>query len=190
MRGASGGGTLCSGELQLLQNSPPDAPARSQWPRAAHSGLMHCTVQPGKYCTFFPPLFRRAPSRARTRMNNAQSSSDPAPPVFCEPENHREKLPGFCASALVASRAKIQFLVVRLQTGPSDTPKFALPALRPAGIFVLPPYLGRCTFALYNFSSLAHNLCFRWGMPRKLLKRFMKKIQSGRVRQQWRTNFR
>jgi hypothetical protein len=59
MRGASGGGTLRSGELQLLQISIPDAPARSQWPRAAHSGLMHCTVQPGKYCTF-SPLIRRA----------------------------------------------------------------------------------------------------------------------------------
>jgi hypothetical protein len=113
MRGASGGGTLCSGELQLLQNSPPDAPARSQWPRAAHSGLMHCTVQPGKYCTF-PPC------------DHAQSFSDAAPLVFCEPKNHREKLPEFCASALVASRAKIQFLVVRLQSGASGQSRFAL----------------------------------------------------------------
>ena len=54
MRGLIGGGTLRSGELQLLQSSPPESAARSQWPRAAHSGLMHCTVHPGKYCTLSP----------------------------------------------------------------------------------------------------------------------------------------
>ncbi len=115
MRGASGGGTLCSGALQLLQNSPPESPARSQWPRAAHSGLMHCTVQPGKYCTIFPP-------HCEQRAIFFRSGS----PCFCEPENHREKLPEFCASALVASRAKIQFLVVRLQSGASGPARFAL----------------------------------------------------------------
>jgi hypothetical protein len=67
MRGASGGGTLCSGELQLLQNSPPESPARSQWPRAAHSGLMHCTVQPGKYCTVCLFSGGVAVATARTR---------------------------------------------------------------------------------------------------------------------------
>src|ERR1700693_6225640 len=61
MRGPSGGGTLWSGALQLLQSSPPESVARSQWPRAAHSGLMHCTVHPGKYCTLFP-LWNDAPT--------------------------------------------------------------------------------------------------------------------------------
>jgi hypothetical protein len=41
MRGLIGGGTLRSGALQLLQISDPASAARSQWPRAAHSGLMH-----------------------------------------------------------------------------------------------------------------------------------------------------
>src|SRR5579872_7067935 len=49
-----GGGTLRSGALQLLHSSPTESAARSQWPRAAHSGLMHCTVHPGKYCTLSP----------------------------------------------------------------------------------------------------------------------------------------
>ena len=51
---------MWSGALQLLQSSPTESVARSQWPRAAHSGLMHCTVHPGKYCTLFPPLWNHA----------------------------------------------------------------------------------------------------------------------------------
>jgi hypothetical protein len=31
------------------------ASARSQWPRASQSGLMHCTVKPGMYCIECPP---------------------------------------------------------------------------------------------------------------------------------------
>ena len=79
------------------------------------------------------------------------------PPVFSNRKNHREKLPGFCASALVASREKIQFLVVRLQTGTGR--EIATPQLnpRPAPLNEL---LGKKTFALYNLSRLAHNLCF------------------------------
>ncbi len=49
-RGARGGGTLCSGAPQLLQRSERTASTRSQCPRAGHSVLRHCTVQPGKYC--------------------------------------------------------------------------------------------------------------------------------------------
>ena len=60
---------------------------------------MHCTVQPGKYCTLFPPLERRA------------IFSDPAPWTG----NPTENLPGFCAECLVVSSGKIQFLVVELQ---------------------------------------------------------------------------
>ena len=52
--GPSGGGTLRRGSPQLLQRSLPEMLARSQWPRASHCGLMHCTVQPGRYC-MIPP---------------------------------------------------------------------------------------------------------------------------------------
>jgi hypothetical protein len=87
----------------LLQSSAPDTAARSQWPRAGHSGLMHCTVHPGKYCTLFPPGLT-------TAFSGAWFRSEP------------EKLPGFCAARLVVSRKKIQFLVVELQSGPGGHP--------------------------------------------------------------------
>ena len=56
-RGPSGGGTLRSespqqGQRPSSQNARV-ASARSQWPRASHCGLMHCTVKPGKYCMSF-----------------------------------------------------------------------------------------------------------------------------------------
>ena len=64
---------------------------------------MHCTVQPGKYCTFLPPLERRA--------------------IFPGPLGRKpsEKLPEFCGESLVMSRRKIQFLVVGLQTDTAET---------------------------------------------------------------------
>ena len=59
-RGPIGGGTACNVLPQLGQNSSPALGpvrwARSQWPRAEHSWLMHCTVQPGKYCIVLPPV--------------------------------------------------------------------------------------------------------------------------------------
>ncbi len=59
-RGPIGGGTACNVHPQLGQNSKPalgpERYARSQWPRAEHSWLMHCTVQPGKYCMLLPPV--------------------------------------------------------------------------------------------------------------------------------------
>jgi len=62
-RGPIGGGTACNVYPQLGQNSKPalgpERYARSQWPRAEHSWLMHCTVQPGKYC-MLPPLVAAA----------------------------------------------------------------------------------------------------------------------------------
>src|SRR5258708_6726001 len=57
-RGPSGGGTLRRKSPQ--QGQMPSslkarvASARSQWPRASHCGLMHCTVKPGKNCIAFP----------------------------------------------------------------------------------------------------------------------------------------
>jgi hypothetical protein len=62
-RGPSGGGTLRRKSPQ--QGQRPSMPkgrvasARSQWPRASHCGLMHCTVKPGRYCMSFPLSDRR-----------------------------------------------------------------------------------------------------------------------------------
>ena len=57
-RGPSGGGTLRRESPQEGQRpslaTGPAASARSQRPRAAHSGLMHCTVRPGRYCIASP----------------------------------------------------------------------------------------------------------------------------------------
>jgi len=59
-RGLSGGGTLRRKSPQQGQRPSsemgPVASARSQWPRASHTGLMHCTVKPGKYCMRAPSL--------------------------------------------------------------------------------------------------------------------------------------
>src|SRR5437762_9573105 len=59
-RGPSGGGTLRRESPQQGQwPSPPRgavASARSQRPRAAHCGLIHCTVKPGKNCIFSPSV--------------------------------------------------------------------------------------------------------------------------------------
>ena len=82
---------MCSGELQLLQSSPPASTARSQWPRAAHSGLMHCTVQPGKYCTFFSLYIGRlqvepAPAGMSRNLFPIQR------PCFLRTENSSEKV--------------------------------------------------------------------------------------------------
>ena len=57
-RGPSGGGTFRSdspqhGQRPSSQNARV-ASARSQWPRASHCGLMHCTVKPGRNCISFP----------------------------------------------------------------------------------------------------------------------------------------
>jgi len=53
-----GGGTVRRKSPQQGQRPSPltgsMASARSQWPRASQSGLMHCTVKPGKYCMFLP----------------------------------------------------------------------------------------------------------------------------------------
>ncbi len=56
-RGPSGGGTLRrespqQGQRPSSQNARV-ASARSQWPRASHCGLMHCTVKPGRNCILF-----------------------------------------------------------------------------------------------------------------------------------------
>jgi len=69
-RGASGGGTLRSGELQFEQRSTGIASSRSQWPRAAHSGLTHCTVRPGRN-VIHPPIVERNSSGRVERFRAA-----------------------------------------------------------------------------------------------------------------------
>lgn len=54
-RGASGGGTLCSGAPQFPQRSCGASWIRNHCPRAAHSGFKHCTVHPGRYCIVLSP---------------------------------------------------------------------------------------------------------------------------------------
>lgn len=59
-RGFSGGGTLRRKSPQQGHRPSsamgPVASARSQWPRASHNGLMHCTVKPGRYCMRAPSV--------------------------------------------------------------------------------------------------------------------------------------
>jgi hypothetical protein len=76
-RGPSGGGTLRrkspqEGQRPSLATGPATS-ARSQWPRASHSGLMHCTVKPGRYCIASPqrpqsPVVARPPTRRLTPL--------------------------------------------------------------------------------------------------------------------------
>lgn len=71
-RGPSGGGTLRRRSPQQGQwpSFAVEAviSARIQWPRASQSGLMHCTVKPGKYCIFLP---QRPQSSGRFMCNRA-----------------------------------------------------------------------------------------------------------------------
>lgn len=77
-RGPIGGGTARKELPQLGQNSRPafgpERCARNQCPRAEHSGLMHCTVHPGKYCIVLPPSGRGA----RTLLRRASEAVDTA----------------------------------------------------------------------------------------------------------------
>lgn len=77
-RGPSGGGTLRRNSPQEGQRpslaTGPATSALNQCPRASHSGLMHCTVKPGRYCIASPQgpqgPFRGA---AAVPKENAQS---------------------------------------------------------------------------------------------------------------------
>jgi hypothetical protein len=66
--GASGGGTFCNGAPQQGHWGVWISVTRIQWPRASHTGLMHCTVQPGKYCMVSPirQKWQLAPERRRS----------------------------------------------------------------------------------------------------------------------------
>lgn len=71
-RGLSGGGTLRRKSPQQGQRPSsamgPVASARSQWPRASHNGLMHCTVKPGKYCMRTPSVASQLRGRMRKHV--------------------------------------------------------------------------------------------------------------------------
>jgi hypothetical protein len=122
---------LCSGERQLLHSSLSETLTRSQWPRAWHSGLMHCTVQPGKYCTFFPLLcsgglqVEPAPDSGGLHASQKAFSArvEPAPvktvgSFSIRPLSRKRigNLRGFCGEEVVVSREKIQYLVGGLRT--------------------------------------------------------------------------
>jgi hypothetical protein len=67
--GVSGGGTCRRVSPHEGQISLRTMSARSQWPRAWHSGLIHCTVEPGMYCmvdSFGPMRFARANGAAQS----------------------------------------------------------------------------------------------------------------------------
>jgi hypothetical protein len=96
MRDPSGGGTRCSGAPQLLQNSDRTWSMRSQCPRAWQSGLMHCTVQPGKYCILAP----RFPACACCKQDRSA---------------RRGNLRRVCGDCLVVSSKKGQLVVAELQ---------------------------------------------------------------------------
>jgi len=171
-RGLSGGGTLWSGALQLLQSSPPESPARSQWPRARHSGLIHCTVQPGKYCTFLP-LNRRlqarpspgvpAQSRASTPWNDARVFP-PWPPG----QKRRGKVAGILRRVSCGVKPNIQSLVVVLRTAQlhADHGRTALASIAVSARETFPADMAP---ALYNREGL-HTICpFQSGTLGKLI---------------------
>lgn len=80
-RGPSGGGTLRRNSPQERQRpslaTGPATSALSQCPRASHSGLMHCTVKPGRYC-IASPQGPQGPSVAQPRsQRRTLESKDP-----------------------------------------------------------------------------------------------------------------
>src|SRR6266436_2040978 len=52
--------------------------ARIHWPRASQSGLMHCTVKPGKYCIESPSkVTKLRPIHARPDRDRAKKTGAP-----------------------------------------------------------------------------------------------------------------
>jgi hypothetical protein len=52
------------------------ASARSQWPRASHCGLMHCTVKPGRNCILFSLSGRDPKSTAAVNETQDPPATD------------------------------------------------------------------------------------------------------------------
>src|SRR6266446_6228708 len=133
-RGASGGGTLRRKSPQ--QGQWPSLPrgvvksARSQWPRASQSGLMHCTVKPGKYCIYSPSVAAKLRSIRLRPFDGCNQKKFGAP---LGGQNHSQKNPrenpaqkaqdkqrdgGDCAaSGLWCQEKRLQDIVVRLRRG-------------------------------------------------------------------------
>lgn len=89
-RGPSGGGTLRrkspqEGQRPSLATGPATS-ALSQCPRASHSGLMHCTVKPGRYCIASP----QGPQGPLPWRSRAGARSGRAP--GCPPRSRRRTL--------------------------------------------------------------------------------------------------
>ncbi len=83
-----GGGTACNEQPQLGQNSKPafgpERWARSQCPRAEHCGLMHCTVQPGRYCMRVSPV-AASPCEGSPSVGMNNNGGDFAPElIWCQ----------------------------------------------------------------------------------------------------------
>lgn len=79
----SGGGTLRRKSPQQGQRPSlaigPVTSTRSQWPRASHNGLMHCTVKPGKYCIVSPQWPHKPGQLARQTTSKSRAAESPKP---------------------------------------------------------------------------------------------------------------
>lgn len=131
-RGPSGGGTARrkspqQGQRPLAATGPAES-ARSQWPRASHNGLMHCTVKPGRYCMRFPPVaadsagetLKRSgiPRAARTRIDGRDSA---VARLWCQAKRLQSLVVGFRRT--VERRCSTQVIVgnERRPAAPSQT---------------------------------------------------------------------
>ena len=131
-RGPSGGGTLRKKSPQ--QGQWPSLgvrtviSARIHWPRASQSGLMHCTVKPGKYCIYSPSvaaklkLIRLRPLGGGIEQTSelplsAKSNCEKKPRVNFK-KNFANKCDGRdCgASRLWCQEKRLQAIVVRLRS--------------------------------------------------------------------------
>jgi hypothetical protein len=138
-RGPRGGGTLRRKSPQ--QGQRPSVPrgvvisARSQWPRASHCGLMHCTVKPGKNCIFSPPeatssrRFRNDRWRSRLKRFRAPLGGQDSLRKKRRESPSRKTLRtsnrdgGDCgASKVWCQEKRLQDIVVRLREGVAVDP--------------------------------------------------------------------
>ena len=91
----------------MLQCSCCVPSTRNQCPRAGHSGLKHCTVQPGRYCIALPDLI---PGPAPLRTPNA--------PVAAR--EIRKRCRDCERGSLVCQENSLQLVVVQFQSGPDS----------------------------------------------------------------------
>ena len=91
----------------MLQLSCCVPSTRNQCPRAGHSGLKHCTVQPGRYCIALPDLIP-GPAPLRT----------PSAPVAAR--EIRKRCRDCERGSLVCQENSLQLVVVQFQSGPES----------------------------------------------------------------------